>query len=85
MTEPKIEHERDPRCPMIVDSTTGRDDRGDTWTVVIANPHAEILAGRDDLGNFHCFVTTEELFDAAAEFIHHLLLNQHTDTNGLST
>ena len=47
------------------------DDTGKKWIQALVGNDMKILAGRDDLGNFHCYVDAETLFDNAMTTILH--------------
>jgi hypothetical protein len=43
----------------------GTDTSGGRWIMALVAPDKKILAGRDLMGNFHCYVDNETLFDNA--------------------
>lgn len=68
--------------PQIIDQVTGRDENGKIWVTVIADQHGRILAGRDDMGNFHLLSDAESLYEAAFAYITFLTQqNQNENPN----
>jgi hypothetical protein len=57
----------------------GADTDGKQWIMALLDPEGRMLAGRDLMGNFHCWVDSEVLFDNAMTTILHAQGVNYTD------
>lgn len=53
------------------DAKPGADTDGKQWIMALVDSDGKILAARDLMGNFHCWVDNEVLFDNAMTTILH--------------